>query len=325
MDVLSVLTEKLEPGQSEWVNWSLYPLPWGGELATPVLLMRGGGPGPRVYISGGIHGDEHNGMEIVRRVAGGLDPAELSGDAVLIPIQNMSAFVYRQREVPWDGYDLNRRFPGDAGEWPSDRIAAALYEVISQCDYVIDLHSALRGGRCCPHIFVGPDDAPAQREAIQLAEAFGSDVIIAMRSGETYEGFQLDNALHVRAAYDGIPTVCVELGESDRIEKSFVQMGTRGVFNCLKHTGSLVGEPEELNRPLIVHEQVTVRSERAGFLLPAVDAGDEVAEGQLLAEVTQPTGKRYEVHSPVAGIITRLQVNGTAVPGDRIAVIAPRE
>lgn len=248
----------------------------GHALELHVHELRGARPGPALGLVGGIHGDEPLGVETIREVLETVDPAELRGSLVALPVANPYALQTLTRNTPLDMNNLNRVFPGDPDGMLTDQLAHAIVtRFLPRCEYLVDLHS---GGTLATvdYVYIHDDD-----EA--LSRAFGVEVLYR---GPSYPG---SFANHARE--QGIPSVVSELGGGQQRSAHFRAKGVRGIKNVMKQLDMLDGEPEVAPEQVVVSTLVTVRPHHGGLLYPEVTLDQltrEVPGGTVLGRVVSP-------------------------------------
>jgi hypothetical protein len=303
----------------------------GTELALPVLIMNGARPGPTVYVGALIHGDEPSGAEVIRRVMREeLDPAQLSGSIISIPIQNPLAFRTSSYHSLEDGLNANRIFPGDATETLTNRLVAAIsHNALDQSGYVLDLHCNARDSILFN--FVRWNESPAAIESVALSKAFGFTTVIseAKRHGFGFEE-RLVGLLADTSLGQGKPTLTVELTPNYDFVRPIIDGGVRGVLNVLRYLKMIEG-PVQPQRDLpiidkVLGPQLRVTPERGGFVHPTVSIGDWVAKGQTVVLIRDPWGDVIdEIASPADGYVLAFPRHGNhaASSGDVVAFVAP--
>lgn len=249
----------------------------GHDLFIPLHRLEGATSGPVLGLSAVVHGDEPLTNEVVRRVLTELDPAELRGTLLAVPIANPLAFEALARHTPIDQLDMNRNFPGAPAGWLSEQMAYALAtKFVSQLDYHVDLHT---GG-----IYPTVDYVYIFQRSRELSLAFGSRYLF--EPSTPYQG-----TFAVPAAQKGIPFFTAELGGGSFLDAHYIEHGVRGVRNVLKQLGMLQGDIERPPEQTIVTEMAVVRPRFGGVLYPEVGLdmlGKEVAGGTLLGRVVSP-------------------------------------
>jgi hypothetical protein len=275
-----------------------------------VTVVRGVRPGPRLFLTAGIHGDELNGVEIVRRVSFRFEPERLAGDLVCVPIVNVPGFVNRSRYLP-DGSDLNRFFPGSPQGKPAERFAYRfLEEIVSRCDFGIDFHTAARGRANVAHVRADMD-RPAARA---LARAFGTSIVVH-RPGHRC-------SLRRVATELGVPTIVLEAGETGRLEERVGKSGVRGVQNVLVALGMLEDLRQEPPFQVIVRQSVWVRARQGGICELEVGPGALVYEGQRIGTNANPFASETEpIVSPVTGLVIGVSLDPVCEPGNPLCHI----
>lgn len=301
---LTILGTNIPPGTVERLSWSATELFAGVPIATPVLVVSGNLEGPTLCLTAAVHGDELNGIEIVRRVMHNLEPAELSGTVIGVPIVNLQGFRRGSRYLP-DRRDLNRYFPGNTKGSAASRIAYSFFnDVVSHCDALVDLHTGSFERSNLPQLRAdlrNPD-------VLALTAGFGSTVILHSTPAE--------GTLRHAATAAGIPTVTLEAGGPTELEIQEVKHGVKGVQTLL-HTLGMVrkvrlwGESEP-----VYYRSSWVRANRGGILLADVALGSTVREGDLLGTITDPmSNSSARLFSPHSGRIIGMARNQVVMPG----------
>jgi hypothetical protein len=301
---LELLGETIAPGEKWRVSWVASETFAGGPIPVPVRVARGFEPGPTLCLTAGVHGDELNGIEVVRRVLQEIDAAKLHGTLIGVPIVNLHGFRQASRYLP-DRRDLNRHFPGRATGSAASRIAHSFFtQVVRHCGAVVDLHTGSFHRSNVPHVRADLTHSGA----FELATAFGSGVV-AHAVGEP-------GTLR-RAALDaGIPTIVYEAGEPMRFQPELVDQGVRGVLELLARKGMLSSGPRRGQRQEIYYRTRWVRVDDGGILLASVDLGDAVEAGDELGSVTDPiSNERVIVRSPYDGRVLGMALNQVVIPG----------
>ncbi len=286
----------------------------GMELRLPVHIIHGAQPGPTVGYTAGIHGDEYLPLEAMRRLVQGLDPAELKGTVIAIPVVNPLAIESQTRNTPLDMLNLNRVFPGDKDGWVTEQLAAALVEwLLPRIEVLIDLHA---GGAqpIVDYVYIQNDEA--------LSRAFGFDALYI--PSQDYPG-----TLGSVAVARGIRSVVVEMGGGMIANDAYLERGTRGLFNVLKHLKMIPGTPEVPARQTVVDRMAVIRPHYGGLLYPGVtlkDVGQIVPQGTVLGTVISPYTFEVleEIRAPFAqNYVILLRPTITKVhPGDYAYMMA---
>lgn len=286
--------QSIAPGTARDVGFAITTMATGTASSLAVRVLHGARPGPAVFVSAAIHGDEIIGTAVIQRLARELRPESLAGTVLLVPVANIFGFLNRSRYLP-DRRDLNRSFPGSAGGSLAGQIAHIFTsEVVARCQLGIDIHSAAIHRYNLPQIRIAAGD----KRLTELAMAFGAPVII--------ESPLRDGSLRDLARRHGVDMLLMEAGEALRFDRLSIETGVEGVARVLAHMGmidaddglSAVGIPARANR------SVWVRSPRGGVATMMRESGDPVRKGDVLACVTGLFGEDGEdLISPIDGII----------------------
>jgi len=295
----------------------------GASVDLLVHQFSGPSPGPSLYVGASTHGNELQGVEILRQLAKELNPATLRGNVTFIPIQNPLAFQNRVRLNPIDGKDLDIVYPGREDGSATEKLASVLFsKFASKANCVIDLHS---GGICSkniPHIYV-PSEIPSKCafSSMELASAFGADALIDTQKGKDFH-FALDNlSPYYCNRATGAAGLYVELGEGGIVDNNHVQFGKTGVLNVLKKLGMLEGAIDHQGKQTIVKHTTVVTSGTSGLIRYNYELGDSVHRGDILGEVNDIDGSKESIRSPSAGIVQWTIRNGSVNAGEHICWI----
>ena len=300
----ALLGESVQPGTWRQLAWSAsYHF---GELggATPVLVSHGAEPGPVLCLTGAVHGDELNGIEIIRRVVHSLDPKGLSGTVIGVPIVNLAGFQRNSRYLP-DRRDLNRYFPGSPTGSLASRVAHSFFtQIIERCDRLADLHTGSFHRTNLPQL-----RADLSKPAVvELSRGFGGIAVLQTQGAK--------GTLRRAAVDAGIPAVTLEAGEPLRLQPQQVDQGVRGIETLMHRLGMIDRHRNWPDPQPVFYESYWVRSDHGGILLTQVDVGDVVREGSVLGTVTDPiTNVRHEVLSPYRGRVLGMALNQVVMPG----------
>jgi predicted deacylase len=293
---LELLGEEIEPASTQRLAWSATELFEGVPVSTPVLVVNGAKPGPSLCLTAAVHGDELNGIEI--------DPENLSGAVIGVPIVNVQGFRRGSRYLP-DRRDLNRYFPGNPKGSAAARIAHALFtDVVAHCDALVDLHTGSFERANLPQIRADL----RKPDVVTLTLGFGSMVVL---HSEPTVG-----TLRHAATSAGIPAVTVEAGGPSQLELAEVQHGVRGIETLLTTLG-MVKKVRLWDDPEPVYYRSTwVRADNGGILLAEVGLGSKVRRGDLLGTIVDPmSNASSELRSPYAGRIIGMARNQVVMPG----------
>jgi len=303
--------ERVEAGQSIDIDLKVSESYTGLDVHVPVRVVRGAAPGPTVFVTAGVHGDELNGTGIIRRLI--VDEAmDLErGMLVLVPHVNVLGLDTLSRYLP-DRRDLNRSFPGSPQGSLASRFASRIFrDLIKRCDFGIDLHSAAVRRTNFPNIRADLSD---ERVRV-LAESFGCELIV--------HGTGPTGSLRRAACKAGVPTVILEAGEVWKIEPSVAEFGVRGVRNALIGLKMIPGRAKRPPYIAIARKTTWVRARRGGFLEFHVAPGEIVQKGEALATSSWLLGThRRVIASPTDGIVLGMTTLPAVSPGDPVFHIA---
>lgn len=301
---LHLLGIDVAPGTSQRLEWSATELFEGVPVSTPVLVVNGVAPGPTLCLTAAVHGDELNGIEMVRRVFHEIKPQDLSGALIGVPIVNVQGFRRGSRYLP-DRRDLNRYFPGNPTGSSAARIAYSLFnEVIKHCDALVDLHTGSFERANLTQLRADLRDP----DVLTLTHGFGAVVVLHSKPGV--------GTLRYAAQLAGIPAITVEAGGPSELELAEVIHGVKGIETLLTTLGMtrrmrLWGDPEP-----VYYRSSWVRANNGGILLSNVSLGSTVRKGDILGSVTDPmSNDRSELRSPYSGRVIGMARNQIVMPG----------
>lgn len=307
---------------------TLARLPSSVPIETTVHVYEGFGDGPTVYVQAAQHGREVNGSEVLRRVHDRLDPDRLSGRVVAVPVADPLTFDRVSYTTPERidsvNSNMNRVWPGDADGTLHQRMAARLWEYAGDADAVIDLHTG------SPDMLTHVVFMEGHEESRQLAEAFGTDLLLSEQAGESApeawrtRGF--DGKFRVAAAEAGIPAITPELAHNKQIVEDAVRTGVEGVLDVFRELGMLSGTPQPSAPTLARNHLGSVDATASGLFRPAPPRklGERLAEGARLGTVFDPA--TYEplqyVETTRSGVLYALTREATVKEGDRLGSVA---
>ncbi|MEX0951935.1 MAG: succinylglutamate desuccinylase/aspartoacylase family protein [Gammaproteobacteria bacterium] len=299
-----LLNEEVLPGTLRRLSW--YPSESSAGLAeaTPVLVANGAKPGQTLCITAAIHGDELNGIEIVRNLLYDLNPDRLQGTIIGVPIVNLYGFRQGSRYLS-DRRDLNRYFPGNPSGSFAARIAYSFFNsIIRRCDYLVDLQTGSFQRTNLPQLRADLN----KEEILHMSKGFGATVVL--------HGAGPEGSLRGAATQIGIPAVVIEAGEPLRVQPEEVAHGVKALRSLLNYLGmvsrfSLWGEPQP-----VFYESYWVRAESDGILTSNIKLGQNIRVDDLLGRVTDPiTNVRTEIRSPYSGRVIGMALNQSMRPG----------
>lgn len=273
---LALLGDAVTAGEFDTLYWA--PAQTFASIATPVpvLVAHGSRPGPTVCLTAAIHGDELNGIEMVRRLMYQLEPANLSGSVIGIPIVNLDGFRRGERYLA-DRRDLNRYFPGTPTGSSAARVAHSLFsEIIVHCQFLVDLHTGSL--RRVNHAQLRGD--MTQPEIVEFARTFGGITVL--------HGTAASGTLRGAAAKAGIPTVTMEAGGPNRLEEDAVDSGVKAIETMLDNLGMRKTRRFWSSPQPVFYESQWLRADQGGILMSKVRLNEQVRRGQVLGTVTDP-------------------------------------
>jgi predicted deacylase len=284
----------VKPGTRQSIDIPLPSFYTHSSVNMPVHVVHGRKPGPVLLVCATIHGDEINGVEVIRRLLSHKIIDRCPGTLITIPVINVYGFVSKSRYLP-DRRDLNRSFPGTETGSMASRLANVLMtEIIPHCTHIVDLHSGAVNRENLPQIRAKLNDEP---EIESLARAFGVPVIL---DSNLVEG-SFREAAHAL----GIPVLLYEAGEALRFNEVAIRAGVRGVLNVMSALG-MRAKPRKHRQPetMIANTSQWVRAPQSGILRALIATGSKVEIGDTLAYINDPLGENTsEVASPVNGIV----------------------
>lgn len=292
----------IKPGERASFDLPVTTLYTHTPVAIPVQVIRGKKPGPRVFVSAALHGDEINGVEIIRRFLFHGSLKRLRGTIIAIPIVNVHGFINHSRYLP-DRRDLNRSFPGSSKGSLAARLAYLfMKEIVSKCTHGIDLHTGAIHRDNLPQIRANLDDDETSR----LAAAFGVPVLL--------NSDLRDGSLREAAAEAGIPMLLYEAGEALRFNEVSIRAGVRGIINVLRALDMIPKSSKATKKvisPIIARSSVWYRAPASGIMRNAIALGARVSKNQVLGIVADPFGK---TESPVIAQHNGILIGRTNIP-----------
>lgn len=292
-DDFSIGGVSIAPGEHCFIDLPVTQL-YHTPLTMPVRVQRGRRDGPVMFVSAALHGDELNGVEIIRRLLGLQRIRSVRGCLIAVPIVNVQAFLIQSRYLP-DRRDLNRSFPGsEVGSLAARMANVFLKEIVKRADYGIDLHTGAIHRPNLPQIRADM----SHEETRRLAEAFGAPVMMnaPIRPGSLRE-FTSKNR---------IPVLLYESGEALRFDEVCIRAGVRGVINVMREIGMLapLKRPKKLVEPFLAETSFWLRAPVSGILRTTVKLGERVKQNQQLGMIADPYGQaEIPVVAPEAGIV----------------------
>jgi predicted deacylase len=300
-------------------------VPAGADAATtvPVAVIRGAKPGPVLALVSGLHGTEYASIIALERVIQALDPAQVSGTVIVIPLVNIQSFEQKVPHVnPVDGKSMNRFYPGKADGTQTERVSWLITkQVVERCDYLIDYHGGDLDENLRPYAY-WPKSGNAKQDAVtrDMVLAFGLDHIIVWsdRPKDPNASRYLDNTANTR----GKPAIAVEAGYSGTVQPDDVHALVDGTLSVMRYLKMLPGSPAAVEHPVWIGKIDTVASDRAGIFYPLVPRGTYVAKGMKIGYVTDYVGNTvYDAVAPEAGVVLYICGVPSMKKGDTVANI----
>nr|WP_299385965.1 succinylglutamate desuccinylase/aspartoacylase family protein [Allomuricauda sp.] len=306
--IININGESVAPGENKLVQINIARLPTGTLIHIPVHVFNSKKPGPTVLVQAGLHGDEINGVETMRRMLQENMFHIKKGAVIVVPILNIFGFIHFSRDVP-DGKDVNRSFPGRKTGSLASRIAYTFTsELLPQVDYGIDLHTGGGLRYNFPQVRYSAEDDRSK----QLAEAFNAPMYFASRL--------IAGSFRKTALKMGIPTIVFEAGESMRFDESCIEEGILGVTNVLANLGMLSKKAATKKRKSMHLVQTRwIRAPRAGMFIPQVINGSLVKKGQIIGLVTDTDArKNKKIKAPFDGLVFCINHQAVVNQGDAL-------
>lgn len=306
-------TETVEPGTRRTVDLPVSVLSDHTPVTLSAHVVHGKRPGPVMFVSAAVHGDEVIGVEIVRRLLRTAPLARMSGTLLAVPIVNSFGFINKSRYLP-DRRDLNRSFPGSPEGSLAARLADLfLTQVVSRCEVGIDLHSAAVGRTNLPQIRLTPGNARLR----ELGDAFAAPVTLMSKTR--------DGSLRLVAESAGVDVLLYEAGEGLRFDEHAARAGVSGILRVMERLGMISGRgvPRARGPSVVCKQSSWVRAPSGGLLRTLKRRGDFVQRGQILGVVSDPFGVR---EAAVAAEATGILIGRSDLPivneGDALFHIA---
>ena len=318
----SVGTATAAPGQK---STGYLEVPAGVDAATsiPVIVINGEKRGPVLALVSGAHGTEYTSIIALEKLINLLDPSQITGTVILVPLVNIQSFEQKVPHVnPIDSKSMNRFYPGKADGTQTERASFLITkQVVDRCDYLIDYHGGDLDESLRPYAYWAPTGKESQdRISKEMVLAFGLDHIIIWRDRPTDLNATryLDNTSTVR----GKPSIVVEAGYAGVVDADDVAILVNGTLSTMRALKMLEGDPRPIENPVWLDKLVDVLSDGPGIWYPLVKRGTYVQEGMKLGYVTDYFGKVIlEVRAPVSGVILHINAVPSLKKGDNIADI----
>lgn len=301
---MSILDHIIAPATRERLTWTTGQSFSGSVMETPVIVVHGIKPGPRLCLTAGVHGDELNGVEVVRRLAYKIEPDQLAGTVIAVPIVNLLGFSRGTRYLP-DRRDLNRFFPGSPNGSSASRIAHSFFSaIIDHCDALVDFHTGSLDRANLPQVR-GDLTIPS---VVEFTRGFGATAVLHSPGAL--------GMLRYAASTHGVPSVTFEIGGPMRLQPEEIEHGEQAI-ETLMHKMGMVERRRRWDEPQAVfYESTWVRVDQGGMLFSEVKLGDRVTAGQRLGRVIDPVSNRSaEILVPEDGRVIGMALNQLVLPG----------
>lgn len=302
---------RVDPGERADIRFTISQTYLGDPIRIPVSIINGAQSGPTVFLSAAAHGDELNGIEVVREVASEWDHTNLQGTLICMPVLNVPGFIAQQRYLPIYDRDLNRSFPGDPDSTSAKRMAAQVYRnFVEPCDVGLDFHTSTRGRTNMLHVRADMDNPDVAR----LARSFATNVIL---DSEGPSG-----SLRGEATDAGIPTIAIELGEAHRFQRDLINRALDGVASVFAeydlYSAEFVRWPG-WRTVIDVGDKTWLRADIGGMVEMLHERGELVEAGQPVCTITNPfKTESVEVIAPFTGLLVGILENPVVYPGNPI-------
>ena len=302
--------EVVAPGEEKLLKISIDRLPTGTLIDIPIYVFNSKKPGPTILVQAGLHGDEINGIEIVRRMLQQKRLKVKKGALIAVPILNIFGFIHFSRDVP-DGKDVNRSFPGTKSGSMASRIAYHYTsEILQQIDCGIDLHTGGAQRHNYPQVRYTDEDQNSK----QLATVFNAPI--------TFPSRLIRGSFRNAAFRMQIPTIVFEAGESMRFDDYGIIQGMQGILNVLDHF-EMAAKKDPLiakkKKTIFLTERKWLRAPTAGMFIPEVINGNRIKKGQELGLITDTYAKnRKKIKAPFDGHIICINHQAVVNQGDAL-------
>jgi predicted deacylase len=300
-------------------------VPAGVDAATsiPVVVVRGGRPGPVLALVSGAHGTEYASEIALERLVQQVDASQVSGTLIVLPLVNIQSFLQKVPHLnPVDGKSMNRFYPGKADGTQTERASFMItQQVVERSDYLIDYHGGDLDENLRAYSY-WPKTANAKQDAITrdmvLAFGLGHIIVTEDRPKDPNASRYLDNTANTR----GKPAIAVEAGYSGTVEPQDVQSLVDGTLSVMRYLKMIPGPATVVEHPVWIGKVDTVSSDQTGFFYPAVAPGTHVEQGTKVGHVTDFFGKTiFEARAPATGIVLYICGVPSMKKGDTIANI----
>lgn len=310
-DSITINNHTVEPGEQKEIQLNIARLPTYTNIDLPVHVLRAEEDGPTLLLTGGLHGDELNGIEIIRRMIGKDLLVPQKGSVIAIPLVNVYGFIQNVRGLP-DGKDINRSFPGIKGGSLARLLAYTLMnEIVPKIDYGIDFHTGGAARSNYPQVRC-TFNVDKNKE---LANAFEAPFVI--------HSSLIEKSFRKAAHKKGKHILVYEAGESTRFYEHGIQEGINGTLRLMKYLGMKKEAPKPLQKTEVYRKSTWIRAKYAGLFRPKIELGEKVKQRQVLGYITDPYGnEQFKFVCPHDGRIIGLNYAPVVHKGDALLHLA---
>lgn len=310
-DTITINKHEVGPGEQKEIQLNIARLPTYTNIDLPVHVYRAEKDGPSLLLTGGLHGDELNGVEIIRRMISRNMLMPEKGTVIAIPLVNVYGFIQNSRGMP-DGKDINRSFPGIKGGSLARLLAYTMMnEIIPEIDYGIDFHTGGSARSNYPQIRCVLEDDKNK----ELAEAFAPPCIV--------HSSLIDKSFRKAAQKKEKAILVFETGESTRFDEPGIREGINGTMRLMKYLGMKNNAPKAEHETEIYPKSTWVRAKYAGLFQAKIKLGDHVSQRQVLGHITDPYGNEcFKALCPHEGRVIGLNHAPVVHKGDAILHLA---
>lgn len=310
--MITIAGEEIPLGKIHSIKIPVARLPTQTLMSLPVTVINGVESGAKLWLSAAIHGDEINGVEIIRQILNTIKPEKLRGTLIGVPIVNVFGFIGQSRYLP-DRRDLNRCFPGsETGSLASRLANLFMREIVNKCTHGIDLHTAAIHRTNLPQIRANLED----EETLRCAKAFGAPIMIHANTR--------DGSMRQAVSNKGIPILLYEAGEALRFDEDAIKVGVEGIFRVMSDLG-MYDLPSSIkpNNPLKVSQSKWIRAPHGGIFLLQVKLGEFVEKRQILGIITDAFNETsIKIKASLSGVVIGHIQNPLVNQGDAIVHLA---
>jgi predicted deacylase len=303
---ITINGDTVSPGQNKLLRIEIARLPTGTLIDIPVHIFNSENPGPTLLIQAGLHGDEINGVETLRRMLENNDFTITKGAVIVVPILNVFGFIHFSRDVP-DGKDVNRSFPGRKSGSLASRIAYYYTQkILPQIDFGLDLHTGGGQRHNYPQIRYTEGDE------------MGSKLATLFNAPFAFTSNLISGSFRKAAHKLGKPIAVYEAGESMRFDEEAIEIGIKGVKNVLMGLEMISGQNIPM-KSIALDNRRWIRAPRAGMFVPEIKNGSHMKKGQLLGTVTDTYAKKHKkITAPFDGFVICINHQAVVNQGDAL-------